>query len=192
MRRLRSKRAPLANTVRVSHDEMMKTFATTLTYSFTRLSAAVLIVATSACGGVAGTDAAPSAKPERAPVLAPIAAATPAPVPAPVSAAAPVDLMGQIKAEIGGAACDSNAQCRSLPVGQRACGGPEAYLPYSTKGTDAAKLQRIAEQQRAEQREKNTRSGMMSTCQAIMDPGATCSAGKCVSAKKDHLPLPTQ
>lgn len=169
----------------------MKTFTTTLTTSLTRLSAAVLIIATTACGGVAGTDKAASAKPERAPVLAALAAPSPAPGPAPTAAAAG-NLLAQIKAEIGGAACDTSAQCRSLPVGQRACGGPEAYLPYSTKVTDAAKLQRLAEQQRAEQREKNTREGMMSTCQAIMDPGATCSAGKCVSAKKDHLPLPTQ
>lgn len=170
---------------------MMKTLAT-FTSPLTRLSAAILIVATSACSGVAGNDTGSEGKPVRAPVLASVPA--PAPAPRPVAAATPAagNLMAQIKAEIGNAACDSSQQCRSLPVGQRACGGPEAYLPYSTKVSDAAKLQRLAAQQSAEQRDQNTRSGMISTCQAIMDPGATCSAGKCVSAKNDQLPLPTE
>lgn len=153
----------------------------TLTTHLTRLCAAALIMATAACSGVAGNEPAPAA---------PVVKKTPAPV----SAAAPAGqtLMQQIKAEIGSAACDTSAQCRSLPVGSRACGGPESYLPYSTKVSDAAKLQRLASQDSAARKEQDTRAGMVSTCQMIMDPGATCSAGRCVAASGSSGALPTQ
>lgn len=166
----------------------MKTLTTTLT----RLCAAAMIMATAACSGVAGNDTATVPANNAAPSAAPVTAA--APVAAPVAAAspAPAGLMQQIRAEIGGAACDNNQQCRTLPVGNRACGGPETYLPYSTKVSDAAKLQRLASQQSNAQKEENTRSGMISTCQAIMDPGATCSAGKCVAASGNAGALPAQ
>lgn len=153
----------------------------TLTTQLSRLCAAALITACAACSGVAGNDAAAPEKPTPAPVAAPVAATAPA----------AQGLMQQIKAEIGDAACDSSQQCRSLPVGQRACGGPEAFLPYSTKRSDAAKLVRMASEDSAARKEQITRSGMISTCQAILDPGATCSAGRCVAASGSRGPLPT-
>lgn len=173
---------PLAIEAFVGDDSMMNTLTTQLS----RLCAAALITACAACSGVAGNDAAAPEKSTPAPVAAPVAT--------PVAAKAPAaqSLMQQIKAEIGDAACDSSQQCRTLPVGQRACGGPEAFLPYSTKRSDAAKLVRMASEDSAARKEQNTRSGMISTCQAILDPGATCSAGRCVAASGSHGPLPTQ
>jgi hypothetical protein len=100
--------------------------------------------------------------------------------------------MQQIQAEIGDASCDTNQQCRTLPVGHRACGGPESFLAYSTERGDSAKLLRLAAQHTAARKEQNEGSGMISTCQAITDPGATCSAGRCVAGNAGGGALPTQ
>ncbi len=60
---------------------------------------------------------------------------------APAGAEAPME---KIRALIGDAACDSDAQCRTIAIGAKACGGPEAYLAWSTKRTDATALREAA------------------------------------------------
>lgn len=85
----------------------------------------------------------------------------------------------EIKHLIGTAACSSNAQCRTLPVGAKACGGPEAYLAYSAVQADAARLQALAERARSQRKAENERSGEMSVCRHLSDPGAVCVAGSC-------------
>lgn len=85
----------------------------------------------------------------------------------------------QIRAMIGSASCSEASQCRTLPVGARACGGPEAYLAYSTANLSEPALQALAERYSAERRAENEKSGMSSTCQIIQDPGAECRAGTC-------------
>jgi hypothetical protein len=146
----------------------------TRTAHLIRLCAAALITATAACSGVACTST------KSAP--APTKPATPA----------AATLMQQIQAEIGDASCDAIQQCRTLPVGHRACGGPESFLAYSTARSDPAKLLHLATQDSAARKEQNERSGMMSTCEAIMDPGATCSAGRCVAGNARGGALPAQ
>ncbi|NNG23787.1 hypothetical protein HGB41_12360 [Massilia sp. ML15P13] len=107
-------------------------------------------------------------------------------VPSPSTAAAPStplaegqDSLARLRAAIGSAACTESGQCRSLPVGARACGGPEAYLAFSTAGGKEAALRVLAEQHQKERQAANARSGMMSTCQFMPDPGAVCTAGTC-------------
>lgn len=133
-----------------------------------RLCGAVAFSATfAACSGVAGSSS-------EAPAPAPVKAAPPA---------ASAGLMQQIQSEIGDAACDSSAQCKTVAIGHKACGGPESYLAWSTKRSDGAKIARLAADHAAERKAQNTKSGMMSTCSLVIDPGATCSAGKCVASK---------
>ena len=94
-------------------------------------------------------------------------------------AAAAGSTLEQIRAMIGGAACTGPSQCRSLPVGARACGGPEAYLPYSTANLSEPALKALAERYKGERETQNQASGMISTCLFIADPGAVCRAGTC-------------
>lgn len=108
--------------------------------------------------------------------LAACASETPRAPAAPASAAA---TLAQITTEIGDAACSSAAQCRSLAIGAKSCGGPERYLAWSTQRSDGAKLARLAETLRQQREAENARSGMMSNCQFIPDPGAQCVAGHC-------------
>ena len=107
---------------------------------------------------------------------APSAASTPSTQPAKGQ-----DTLASIRAAIGSAACTDNGQCRSLPVGARACGGPEAYLAYSTAGGQEAALRALAERYQKERQDANAASGMRSTCQVMPDPGAVCKAGTCQS-----------
>ncbi|MES2315920.1 MAG: hypothetical protein V4631_00360 [Pseudomonadota bacterium] len=134
-----------------------------------RLCGAALVMATfAACSGAANSP--PSAP---GPAAAPVAKST---------------LIDQIKTEIGTAACDSAQQCKTVAIGHKACGGPESYMAYSTKRSDAAKIIRLAAAYETESRSQNLQSGRISTCQMTMDPGATCSAGTCVSGQGANAP----
>jgi len=88
-------------------------------------------------------------------------------------------LLKDIRAEIGDAACDAPQQCRSIAVGHKSCGGPEAYLAWSSKRSNEARLQGLVEQHAAARRAENLRSGMVSDCRLVTDPGSTCKAGRC-------------
>ncbi|MES2019570.1 MAG: hypothetical protein V4484_24010 [Pseudomonadota bacterium] len=88
-------------------------------------------------------------------------------------------LKQQLQAEIGDAACDSAQQCKTVAVGHKACGGPEGYLPWSSKRSDGAKITWLAAALAAESQSQTIKSGMVSTCSMVLDPGATCVAGHC-------------
>ena len=89
-------------------------------------------------------------------------------------------LLAQIEAERGDAACDSDAQCHTIGVGAKACGGPERYLAWSSKNGDGTRLRALVAEHAAARRAEDAKNGMMSTCSVVQDPGATCSAGHCV------------
>ena len=112
-------------------------------------------------------------------ICATYAACVGAPSSAPVTKST---LMQQLQAEIGDAACDSADQCKTVAVGHKACGGPERYLAWSTKRSDGAKIGQLATALAAERRGQNLRDGIISTCSMVIDPGATCSAGHCVTS----------
>lgn len=103
---------------------------------------------------------------------------TPAPVGATPSGAN--SLLQQLHAQIGDAACDNSAQCRTLAVGSKPCGGPDLYLPWSTKRTDGVTLGKLASQYAAARQIENAKSDLMSTCELVTDPGATCQQQRCV------------
>jgi hypothetical protein len=90
-----------------------------------------------------------------------------------------VALEDQAKALVKPEGCSSGAQCRSAPVGSRACGGPRYYLVYCAQTTDSAALFRKLDAVAAAEREFNTRYKIMSTCEFRMPPNATLSGGSC-------------
>jgi hypothetical protein len=85
----------------------------------------------------------------------------------------------RIQALVGIPSCSSDAQCHSLALGARACGGPERYLAWSSAHTAEAELHALGEQYQAERRAANTADGRMSNCRFMPDPGAVCKAGTC-------------
>jgi len=112
------------------------------------------------------------------PVAAPAAPNAPA---APAAAAdESAALLAQIRAEIGDAPCSSHAQCRTLPIGSRACGGPASWWAWSTANASAERLQGWARRLEQVERDRQARQGLMSTCVVVPDPGASCVAQRCV------------
>ena len=75
---------------------------------------------------------------------------------------------------IGDAACDSDAQCHTIALGAKACGGPQRYLAWSSSRTDGSALRRAAEREARAARAQVEKSGMMSNCAMVTDPGAYC------------------
>jgi len=88
--------------------------------------------------------------------------------------AAPADA-STIQSLIGDAACMSDAQCKTIAIGTKACGGPQSYMAWSTARTDGAALQRAADAYVAQRREEIAARGEVSTCEVRADPGAYCA-----------------
>lgn len=85
----------------------------------------------------------------------------------------------RIQSLVGTPSCAGDAECRSIPLGAKACGGPEGYLAWSVKATKESELAALAERYKAERQAENQASGMMSDCRFMPDPGAVCRAGTC-------------
>ncbi len=107
--------------------------------------------------------------------LASCAQTPPAAAPQPESAR----LGQELRTLIGTAACSTDAQCRTVPVGAKACGGPAGYWAWSTQNTDADALKALATRQAEAHRREIEASGLRSNCAVTPDPGAACVAGHC-------------
>ncbi|MGZ8288392.1 MAG: hypothetical protein ACXW2U_03170 [Telluria sp.] len=136
---------------------------------YARFGALALLFSMAACSVAANGDPA-----------VPAAQASPAAPATPVAKPASQGLWQQIQAEIGDASCDTPAQCKTIAVGHKSCGGPESYAAWSSKNSDGAKLSKLAADYAAQRKAENERSGMVSNCMMVQDPGATCSAQRCV------------
>ncbi len=93
------------------------------------------------------------------------------------------NLMAQIQQTIGDARCETQKQCRALAVGSRACGGPSAYLAYSTLNTDAKKLKNLAKRYGLANRKFNRLTNAISNCQMVLQPPIICLNSTCEVAK---------
>ena len=99
---------------------------------------------------------------------------------APAGANDEAALLARIQAAVGEAACSSDAQCRTLPIGEKACGGPERWMAWSITSAKADQLPGWAAELAGLARQRNQRSGMVGNCQYLPDPGAVCRAQHCV------------
>lgn len=92
-----------------------------------------------------------------------------------------VALEDRAKALVTANGCSSAAQCRTAPVGSRACGGPRYYLVYCSLTTDSAalfeKLDAVANAERA----YNQHYNIVSTCEFRMPPTVALGGGSCQS-----------
>ena len=90
-------------------------------------------------------------------------------------------LENEAKALVKTDGCSSADECRTAPVGSRACGGPRYYLVYCAKTTDSAALFKKLDAIAAAEREYNQRYQIASTCEFRMPPtvalvGSSCQA----------------
>ena len=75
--------------------------------------------------------------------------------------------------------CDQSAQCRSLPIGQKACGGPREYMMYSAKTTIEGDIIAAAERLQKLEDQANRENNMMSNCMMVLPPEPICRQGVC-------------
>jgi len=87
--------------------------------------------------------------------------------------------LAELRAIGRAAACTSDQQCKTVPLGAKSCGGPESYMAYSTAKASVEKVTALAERFRKEREAENQASGLASDCRFMMDPGARCRAGTC-------------
>ena len=83
------------------------------------------------------------------------------------------------KALVKTGGCSSAGECRTAPVGAKACGGPRYYLVYCSRTTDSAALFRKLDAIAAAEREYNTRYKIVSTCEFRLPPQLALSGGSC-------------
>ena len=85
--------------------------------------------------------------------------------------------LAEVRQLISQAVCTSDADCRTMAIGSKACGGPEAYLAWSVRQTDPQALSAAAARHADQQRTQNQKpGGRMSNCAWVSDPGAQCVA----------------
>jgi hypothetical protein len=75
--------------------------------------------------------------------------------------------------------CATLAQCRTAPVGHKACGGPRYYLTYCAASTDTVALTRTLARISEMEDAYNKKWRIMSTCQLSLPPKLRVSAGSC-------------
>lgn len=88
--------------------------------------------------------------------------------------------------------CTDASQCRSAPVGARACGGPRDYLVYCAEKTDEDALQRALAQLQRREEQYNQQCDIVSTCIFLQPPQVELVNGVCQEAQTapGELPLP--
>jgi hypothetical protein len=76
--------------------------------------------------------------------------------------------------------CHTSRDCRVLPIGHLACGGPQDFVVTSGLNLNLAEIEYLA--QRTEQREQayNIRWGVISPCVMRMPPTPTCIRNTCL------------
>lgn len=106
--------------------------------------------------------------------LGPVRSTPPGPVASAAATSSAPELLRRIEVGIGKASCREDRHCRSLPLGARACGGPEIYRAYSLLNGDEASLQQLAQEHAQARRAQIQGKGRVGICQVLPDPGARC------------------
>lgn len=98
------------------------------------------------------------------------------------------DVSEDLLSMVGNATCTEIAQCATVSVGHRGCGGPSWFLPFSTATTDADALESVASEHRRHYRSYVILTEAVSTCEALTPPTAMCVEGVCTA--QNTLPSP--
>lgn len=95
------------------------------------------------------------------------------------------DALARLRALSAASVCRQAADCRTVPVGVKACGGPAAYIAVAQADLPAAQTlaQRYLQQRL---RQRRTQPEPPSTCDLVQDPGAQCVENRCVTGNGGH------
>jgi hypothetical protein len=94
------------------------------------------------------------------------------------------DLQEEIELLIDSGTCSENSDCDYIAFGSKACGGPKAYLVFSTS-IDVTLLQQKVATYNALENAYNQKWGIISDCMYLLPPtSVACVSGKCVGIYK--------
>ena len=93
--------------------------------------------------------------------------------------AAILRLEDQAKAIAKTSGCAAVSQCRTAPVGNRACGGPRYYLAYCSTSTDSVALFRKLGEVASAEDAYNRKYQLASTCEFRMPAPLALTGGEC-------------
>ena len=79
--------------------------------------------------------------------------------------------------------CNADAECRTVAVGARSCGGPTGYRAYSGNAASPDSVEALAKRQRESAAQQARASHRVSPCYMLADPGARCMQNKCVTGR---------
>jgi hypothetical protein len=77
------------------------------------------------------------------------------------------------------ASCSSDQQCKTVALGAKPCGGPEAWLAWSSQRSDGGQVGKLAERYKQQRMAQHQQSGVVGECSMVPDPGAVCRASHC-------------
>ena len=77
-------------------------------------------------------------------------------------------------------ACDTDAQCKVIETGSRACGGPSHYMIYSTKNTSEQKAKKLSQKLTHYESRYNAQNRMISICEMLTKPKTQCINNECI------------
>jgi hypothetical protein len=86
--------------------------------------------------------------------------------------------MADIKSLIGTPTAQSIESCKVLPVGKKACGGPEGYVVYSSETVTDERALLDAIHRYNEKAKEDAKTGY-STCEHIPEPEPQLKGGVC-------------
>ena len=92
-------------------------------------------------------------------------------------------LRAEVRALIGDVACQRVEQCRAIPFGSKPCGGPRAYLVYSTATTDTMEVVATVAEYTKLDEALNRDLGRISDCQAVAEPKVGCVDSRCIAVE---------
>lgn len=97
------------------------------------------------------------------------------------------DALVRLRALSAASVCRQADDCRTVPVGEKACGGPAAYIAVAQSDLPVAEALAQRHLQRR-QRQKRTQPEPPSTCNVVPDPGALCLENHCVTGRHSATP----
>jgi hypothetical protein len=99
------------------------------------------------------------------------------------------ELDRSIKEEIGEPRASHLSQCRSIPFGAKACGGPATFLAYSVARTDESGLRTLIDDYNQNARRYNQTGNLISDCMVVSEPKLELVGGICKLQWDQPVPI---
>lgn len=77
--------------------------------------------------------------------------------------------------------CQSDIECKAIPYGMKACGGPREYIVHS-QTANFSELEQLVNAYNEYERQQNLNNGAISTCEFLLEPSNLhCVNNKCLA-----------